>query len=94
MPKLLNPKTRVCRYCGKEFKAIYGSQRYCNAECYETKEIEERTSQPMRNPKRQAEPNLSLKKILKDLKEYNKANNCYLSYGQYVQMIESKKNKF
>lgn len=91
MPKLLKPKPRVCRHCGKEFLAEYGPQRYCSQSCYEGKENEERTSRKMKTQKKKAEPNMSLQKVLKDLKEYNEKNNCHLSYGQYVAMMESKK---
>lgn len=87
MARLLKPIPRVCVRCGADFMALHATQRYCTAQCQREKTMEEVRSRKMKNQKKRAEPELSLDKILRDLKEYNRANNCYLSYGQYVSML-------
>ena len=76
-----------CKMCGGRFVKVRENQKYCSDECRkdakyaDTKRYREELKAMKRKRKVENNP---FNKILKELDEYNRKNNCFLSYGQFM----------
>lgn len=90
-------KRAVCKICDNPIPADSPYKDFCGDECKDkSKAINQmRFKNKGKGAKMKAKKyTLSpLDKVLADLRAYNEKNGTHLSYGQYVQMIESKQDK-
>ena len=91
MPKQRKLIKYICRDCGAEFEAVSNRAFRCE-KC--RKEVAKLTSRnwyrenKSRKIPRTMPPRKSIRQVLRELERYNKEHGTFLSYGQYIAMIE------
>lgn len=78
----------VCVYCGNEFEFQLKKQKkrsICD-ECRKAKRLEyDRQRRAIKQIERKrVKPAIPMEKIIEEIKDYNKINGTYISYGKYV----------
>ena len=79
---------KTCGDCG----IIYWTRNYASKRCPQCQAKKGRKATEYKKitcvKRRRKKPSKSIYEIMRDLAAYNREHNTYLSYGQYVQMIE------
>lgn len=80
----------ICEGCGIDFFSAAKHAKWC-PKCREENQRIYRKQRYENKKKQKARLNLenkSIIEILREIKKYNEQNGTYLSYGQYVSMVE------
>ena len=82
----------LCIDCGKVFtakarNALRCEKCRCEHNLYKARENKQKNKIAREQAKR-PQPKTSLRKILREIEQYNKEHKTRLSYGQYIAMIE------
>lgn len=87
----MNTVTKICPLCKTSFEPSRHDQVYCDdCRLNHMKELRaQQHKQKKLNKEKKRNRNKSLQDILTEIDEYNKANNCFISYGKYVAMMEN-----
>lgn len=97
MKKYKSLKTKICPICNKEFTTTYNSVKYCSEACikenkrmYQRRYIMKPIFQKKPKPKPAAlSDGLSVKDIMRIIKDHYETTGIYLSYGKAVEAIDS-----
>lgn len=80
---------KFCPICDEEFEPTSASQIYCH-DCRKNRNADIQAY--IREQKKKGKPTRvrpkSIKRILRDLEQYNKQHGTLLSYGQYVALLD------
>jgi predicted nucleic acid-binding Zn ribbon protein len=82
--------TKVCIVCGKEFISTNPKATMCSDECREKRKNSLKAGRKHNKKKK------TLDETLKELDEYNRTHDTYLTYGKYKNMLfieEMKRNR-
>ena len=74
---------KVCIVCGKEFISTNPKATICSDECREARKNQTKESRKRTSKKKKK----TLEETLKDLDEYNRTHDKYLTYGKYKEML-------
>ena len=79
-----------CVECGRVFTSKAFKARFC-PDCREerNKKIAQKRYLDKKEKTRRKPASTSISEVMRDLNQYNKENGTCLSYGEYVQLIES-----
>jgi predicted nucleic acid-binding Zn-ribbon protein len=95
MAKQRTPTKHTCIDCGENFYSISTQVLRC-PECRAKYKKEYEKIYKKENPRRKKRkisrgmpPSKSISQVLRELEAYNKEHGTWLSYGQYIAMIEN-----